>query len=430
MVTPTDLLAGWAGNEVVAHYATQFSELPWAASRTKSSGSRGVRTVRHWPRFRVGGPARGYALAPAPGGTMDPGGIGEPGAIRAARPAQPSRRLNRPRASRPRSTAGGRPSARRGVCFHRSGSASRHSSMLHVVWIGRRGVNSSPQTTHRRGSLQSNGTGRRRGSCTASSFANSRRLSSSSTFGPPSPSPAPRRPCGGHQQGPSTSASYADVGPLGHPDHLRVLLVRSTRRPCLAPSIIARESLFPSAQGVPFKVATGSFLCYRYHPVLVPTVFTLPAVRRTCIEDGVMGELCPGAVLEPAAVPPPLDLFPGPRPSSLEPIALPHPNSQITKTCRGRIVDCAPARRAGAGGAPQRRRPGPGATTSPSEAAAGAVGSRPWPSSGPCRRNTRPGETVCPSPWPTPGTAELIEGVCDVDLDTLDVELPRGFGRD
>ena len=27
-------------------------------------------------------------------------------------------------------------------------------------------------------------------------------------------------------------------------------------------------------------------------------------------------------------------------------------------------------------------------------------------------------------------TAELLEGVCDVDLDTLDVELPRGFGRD
>ena len=132
------------------------------------------------------------ALCPARRPTP-PGGIGEPGAIRAARPAQPSRRLNRPRASRPRSTAVGRPSARRRVCFHRSGSASRHSSMLHVVWIGRRGVNSSPQTTHRRGSLQSNGTGRRRGSCTASSFANSRRLSSSATFGPPSPSPAPRR---------------------------------------------------------------------------------------------------------------------------------------------------------------------------------------------------------------------------------------------
>ena len=26
-------------------------------------------------------------------------------------------------------------------------------------------------------------------------------------------------------------------------------------------------------------------------------------------------------------------------------------------------------------------------------------------------------------------TAELL-GVCDVDFDTLDVELPRGFGRD
>ena len=27
-------------------------------------------------------------------------------------------------------------------------------------------------------------------------------------------------------------------------------------------------------------------------------------------------------------------------------------------------------------------------------------------------------------------TAQLIESVCDVDLDALDVELPRGFGRD
>ena len=27
-------------------------------------------------------------------------------------------------------------------------------------------------------------------------------------------------------------------------------------------------------------------------------------------------------------------------------------------------------------------------------------------------------------------TAELLEGVCDVDLDALDLELPRGFGRD
>ena len=27
-------------------------------------------------------------------------------------------------------------------------------------------------------------------------------------------------------------------------------------------------------------------------------------------------------------------------------------------------------------------------------------------------------------------THELLEGVCDVELDALDVELPRGFGRD
>ena len=27
-------------------------------------------------------------------------------------------------------------------------------------------------------------------------------------------------------------------------------------------------------------------------------------------------------------------------------------------------------------------------------------------------------------------TGQLLEGVCEVDLDALDVELPRGFGRD
>ena len=31
---------------------------------------------------------------------------------------------------------------------------------------------------------------------------------------------------------------------------------------------------------------------------------------------------------------------------------------------------------------------------------------------------------------PESRTTELFEGVCDVDLDALDVELPRGFGRD
>ena len=42
--------------------------------------------------------------------------------------------------------------------------------------------------------------------------------------------------------------------------------------------------------------------------------------------------------------------FLGPRPSSLEPIALPHPNSQTTKTCRGTGRWAVPRRRARAGG--------------------------------------------------------------------------------
>ena len=53
----------------------------------------------------------------------------------------------------------------------------------------------------------------------------------------------------------------ANLGPLRHPDHLRVLLAVSTRRPCLAPSIIARRPLsfecsggpFSSGHGVPFR---------------------------------------------------------------------------------------------------------------------------------------------------------------------------------
>ena len=61
----------------------------------------------------------------------------------------------------------------------------------------------------------------------------------------------------------------------------------------------------------------------------------LPAARRTASRNGVVGA--------PAAVPPAPDLFPGPRPSSLEPIALPHPNSQPTKDLsRTNAVGCAP----------------------------------------------------------------------------------------
>ena len=35
-----------------------------------------------------------------------------------------------------------------------------------------------------------------------------------------------------------------------------------------------------------------------------------------------------------------------------------------------------------------------------------------------------------PEPLANSRTAELLEGVYDVDLDALDVKLPRGFGRD
>ena len=47
-----------------------------------------------------------------------------------------------------------------------------------------------------------------------------------------------------------------------------------------------------------------------------------------------------------------------------------------------------------------------------------------------CRPSTRPGATSSPESLADSRTAELLEGVCDVDLDALDVELPRGFGRD
>ena len=61
----------------------------------------------------------------------------------------------------------------------------------------------------------------------------------------------------------------ANLGPLRHSDHLRVLLAVSTRRPCLAPSIIARRPLssecsggpFSSGHGVPFHVAATTWHC-------------------------------------------------------------------------------------------------------------------------------------------------------------------------
>ena len=83
---------------------------------------------------------------------------------------------------------------------------------------------------------------------------------------------------------------------------------------------------------------------------------------------------------------------------------------------------------------------GPGAATGPGEAAAGAVGRGPGRAPDPAdpihKRNTPSAEEYqawrdgLPESLADSRTAELLEGVCDVDLDALDVELPRGFGRD
>ena len=38
--------------------------------------------------------------------------------------------------------------------------------------------------------------------------------------------------------------------------------------------------------------------------------------------------------------------------------------------------------------------------------------------------------TGCLNSWLTPGPPSSLKGVCDVDLEELDIELPRRFGRD
>ena len=75
-------------------------------------------------------------------------------------------------------------------------------------------------------------------------------------------------------------------------------------------------------------------------------------------------------------------------------------------------------------GAPRRRRPGPGAAAGPAEAAAEAVG-RGWPSSAPCRPNTRLGATSCPSPWPTPGPPSCSSRSASSTSTPSTVELSR-----
>ena len=62
--------------------------------------------------------------------------------------------------------------------------------------------------------------------------------------------------------------------------------------------------------------------------------------------------------------------------------------------------------------------------------AAEALAPTPSTSSEPSRPNTRTWRDGLPESLADSRTAEILEGVCDVDLDALDVELPRGFGRD
>ncbi len=57
----------------------------------------------------------------------------------------------------------------------------------------------------------------------------------------------------------------ADLGALGHPDHLRVLLAQSTRRPCLAPSDHCQAiAVFQVLRGSLFKWPRGPFSCCHY----------------------------------------------------------------------------------------------------------------------------------------------------------------------
>ena len=74
-------------------------------------------------------------------------------------------------------------------------------------------------------------------------------------------------------------------------------------------------------------------------------------------------------------------------------------------------------------------RPRSGGPT-PGEAAAGTVGRGPWPSSAPWQAKYGAWRDQLPESLADSRTAELLKGVCDVGIESLAVELPRGFGRD
>ena len=85
--------------------------------------------------------------------------------------------------------------------------------------------------------------------------------------------PARPCPCRPPRSPPSvtTPPPFPSAPPLTHPDHLRVLPATSTRRPCLAPSVVAGDAV-SECSGVPFHVATG---------VLFHLAVTTPGQTRT-----------------------------------------------------------------------------------------------------------------------------------------------------
>lgn len=105
------------------------------------------------------------------------------------------------------------------------------------------------------------------------------------------------------------------------------------------------------------------------------------------------------------------------------------PSSRRRRSLLSRRVSRTPnGSAAGANAAPQAARSRSGGRPDRSRGRSG--GPRLWPSSGPCRPNTRPGAASCPSPSPTPGPPSSSRASATSTLDQLDVELPRGFGCD
>ena len=81
----------------------------------------------------------------------------------------------------------------------------------------------------------------------------------------------------------------ADLGPLGHPDHLRVLLVRSTRRPCLAPAAEAGRSSSAWRCRLPTVVRPAARSSRT--PVLVERMVERPTGHREVADEAIEAAL-------------------------------------------------------------------------------------------------------------------------------------------